>query len=938
MNTIPLEADTRLLIDRSLENLGWNLTGKDKNVFMEQPRTEEERQSLEHKRPDYVLYSANHEPLIVIEAKKKGEKIDSALEQGIFYAKRLKAPLVFATDGVFCKAFHTEGNCPPLLNGNELDEFIRQALALKFIGNWDVNTISPKVQYDRKTLISIFDYANNLLRGDGLSAGLERFSEFSNILFLKLLSEKGVVNEAYSWEIIKKIPIKSRIDYINSTVFKALNEYYNDTMEIFTPLSMSDNDILDEIIKSLDPLTLTDVDSDIKGDAFEYFLKASTSSGNDLGEYFTPRHIVKTMVRLTNPKIGEKVYDPFCGTGGFLIESFRHIYNNMPRNATTEKMLRENTIFGNEITKTARITKMNMILAGDGHSGIQKLDSLANPVDGKYDVVLANMPYSQQTKYGTLYDVPTKNGDSVCVQHCMNSISALSENGRMALVVPEGFLFRKDLKKTREYMLNKCELKSIISLPQGVFLPYTGVKTNIIYAEKVNQKIPTSQKSKNYWYFEVKNDGYSLDNYRRKLPESDLQTFESYRKFDSEQEEDMLKVGFDIVPFEKVREKDFNFVGKRYREIVSANSNFEIITLEELEDREIISISKGKTITKATAQIGSIPVIAGGQTSPYNHNEYNYTDETITVSASGAYAGFVWYHNYPVWASDCSVIVSNNKNILLTKFLYHILKHKQDTIYSMQRGSGQPHIYPDDIRMLSIPLPPLEVQEKIVAQLEDYQNIIDGAKKVIENYKPSIDINILQKYPITELGNTDLFEIISGGTPSSQNDKYWNGNINWITLVDLPANDYITNIYRSERKITQEGLNHSSAKLLPVNSVIVSSRATIGRIGINRIELATNQGFKNIVIKNKNIITPEFLAFYLKEKEQELINLASGVTFKEVSKSSFETITINIPPMNIQKDIINRIGTEQELICPAYKLIDLFTKKIHDTIDNLFKE
>ncbi len=78
------------------------------------------------------------------------------------------------------------------------------------------------------------------------------------------------------------------------------------------------------------------------------FLKASTATKNDLSEYFAPRHIVKTMVRLVNPQIGEKVYDPFCGTGGFLIESFRHIYNNMPRNKESEKMLRENTIFDNK--------------------------------------------------------------------------------------------------------------------------------------------------------------------------------------------------------------------------------------------------------------------------------------------------------------------------------------------------------------------------------------------------------------------------------------------------------------------------------------------------------------------------------------------------------------------------------------------------------------
>ena len=106
-----------------------------------------------------------------------------------------------------------------------------------------------------------------------------------------------------------------------------------------------------------------------------------------------------------------------------------------------------------------------------------------------FDIVLANMPYSQKTKHGNLYDLPSTNGDSICVQHCMKAINSAAENGRMALVVPEGFLFRKDLAKTREYLLEHCQLQSIISLPQGVFLPYTGVKTDIIYARSEERRV-----------------------------------------------------------------------------------------------------------------------------------------------------------------------------------------------------------------------------------------------------------------------------------------------------------------------------------------------------------------------------------------------------------------------------------------------------------------
>lgn len=774
MNTTPLEAETRVLIDRSLENLGWKLKGKDKNVFFEQPKTELERKKLGGKRPDYVLYSKESEkPLIVIEAKKKGSRIDEALEQGIGYARAIDAPLVFATDGVFCKAFHTGANRPPILNGEEVDEFIREALALRYLTSYEVNTVSPKVQYDRKELIRIFDEANNMLRGEGLRAGIERFGEFANILFLKLISESEQAKRergeptkfdvACSWDAIKGIPASTRIEYINKTVYDKLNALYE--TDIFTPLQIKDTGILKDIMDKLDPLMLTDVDSDVKGDAFEYFLKASTSTKNDLGEYFTPRHIVKTMVRLVNPQIGEKIYDPFCGTGGFLIESFRYIYNNMARTDANLALLRENTVYGNEITNTARITKMNMILAGDGHSNIEMKDSLANPVDGTetymdesgkihhrgFDIVLANMPYSQKTKYGSLYDLPSTNGDSICVQHCMKAINSAAPNGRMALVVPEGFLFRKDLTKTREYLLDHCQLQSIISLPQGVFLPYTGVKTDIIYATKVNQKVKSSEKKKTFWYFDVKSDGYTLDNHRRKLDSpSDLSKYEEYRKLDEDQANDMLKVGFEVIPLSKVRQNSSILVGSRYRTQTEKNT----------------------------------------------------------------------------------------------------------------------------------------------------------------------------KYPLISLSDENYFQICSGGTPSSTVPEYWNGDINWITLADLPADDFVTEIRTTQRTISEQGLNNSNAKLLPKNTVVVSTRATIGRVGIARTELATNQGFKNIIVRRPDEILPEYVAYILTSQTDFMMHLASGATFKEISKENFCTIQIPLLPIEQQRQLVLDIAGYRKVIAGAQAIVN----------------
>lgn len=938
MNTLPLEKDTVYLINRSLENLGWRFEGKDKNVFQEQPRTEAERRLLEHKRPDYVLYSKDHEPLIVIEAKKKGERIDSALEQGIFYAKKLKAPLVFATDGVFCKSFHTQANRTPMLNGEELDEFIREAMAMKFLGEWNVNTVSQKVQYDRQELIKIFDTANNMLRSEGLRAGEERFGEFANILFLKLISEseqnkfdQGIQTKfdfsTCSWDIIKKQSSSSRIEYINNMVYKKLNDLYN--TEIFTSLKIRDNDVLKEIMGLLDPLVLTDIDSDVKGDAFEYFLKASTATKNDLGEYFTPRHIVKTMVRLVNPQIGEKVYDPFCGTGGFLIESFRHIYNNMPRNKETEKMLRENTIFGNEITSTARITKMNMILAGDGHSGIHMQDSLANPVEGKYDVVLANMPYSQTTKHGSLYDLPSTNGDSICVQHCMKAISSASENGRMAIVVPEGFLFRKELAKTREYLLENSELQSIISLPQGVFLPYTSVKTNIIYATKINQKIAKSQKKKNYWYFDVKSDGYSLDNHRRKLDTpSDLQKYEEFRKFDSEQEEEMFNVGFNSIPLEKVAENRYILLGNRYKARKSVNTKYGTVQLNQILDYE----QPTKYIVHSTEYNDKfpIPVLTAGKTFLLGYTDesdgiYQATKENpVIIFDDFTTATKLVDFPFKVKSSAMKILKTQRKDINI-RYVYYAMNGIKFNSITHKR------YWLDEFSKLHIPLPSLQVQNRIVEELDSYQQIIDGAKKIVDNYKPKVCIK--PEWKNVKIG--DLCELATGSTPSTKDrENYDNGTIKWLVSGDIHQGI----IEDCEGRVTEKGVIAAKLKTHKINSVLIALNGqgkTRGTVALLKTEATCNQSLVSMYPKNDKILS-EYLYYVLKNMYQEIRDITGDKHRSGLNMPIIRNIEIPLPSIEEQKEIVAKIEAERALIEPNKQIIEIFTKKIQDRINEIF--
>ncbi len=971
INTMPLEAETRVLIDRSLENLGWKLNGKDQNVYFEQPKTEAEKKRLKGKRPDYVLYSKESDkPLIVIEAKKKGSRIDTALEQGINYARAIEAPLVFATDGVFCKAFHTVANRPPILNGEEIDEFIREALALRYLNSYEVNTVSPKVQYDRKELIRVFDEANNMLRGEGLRAGIERFGEFANILFLKLISESEQIKKesgiqtkfdiSCSWDSIKKIPSSARIEYINNTVYDRLNALYS--TDIFTPLQIRDESILKEIMDKLDPLMLTDVDSDVKGDAFEYFLKASTSTKNDLGEYFTPRHIVKTMVRLVNPQIGETIYDPFCGTGGFLIESFRHIYNNMARTEANLKTLREKTVYGNEITNTARITKMNMILAGDGHSNIEMKDSLANPIDGTstyadengvvhhngFDIVLANMPYSQKTKHGNLYDLPSTNGDSICVQHCMKAINSTSENGRMALVVPEGFLFRKDLTKTREYLLENCQLQSIISLPQGVFLPYTGVKTDIIYATKVNQKIKASERRKDFWYFEVKSDGYTLDNHRRKLDApSDLGKYEEYRKFDKDQIEDMLKVGFEIIPLEKVRKNSNILVGGRYRTFKTV-SKFEVVNFADIATiTRGVNYQRTQQTTYRTSNI-ILPADNISLSGELTIQKEIFVDETVTLSdekrlkrndificmSSGSkeHIGKVAFidqdTNY--YAGGFMGIIRTNPQYCMSKYLYFYLlaseKYREE-IKLLTQGANINNIS-STINSITIPLPPIEVQQQIISELDGYQQIIAGARTVVSNYTPIISANEMWK--TVTVG--DLFEVVTD-TVNPANET---GTVSYIGLENIESGTG-----KIIGKLECDINTIKSTKRVFKNTDILFGKL---RPALNKVAFPNKNGVCStdiIVLRSKSKDTlPEFYSILLRDSEfnKQVLNGVSGGQLPRVDVSYLLSLPIYKVPLAEQREVLNKIRTEKELIESTEKLIAIFSEKIKLKIKEVWGE
>ncbi len=532
--TKPLETATRKEIDRVLSNLGWKIGEfkKNCNVFTERVRTKEEAKKIKAKFPkgrfpDYVLYeSTTFKPIAIIEAKRIGSNLAKAINQAKEYANCIDVPIVFSVDGVIIETQWVKDGTSLRFDGQLITELLSEKKILRFITEDKSELFSAqKNSKTKEELINIFKKANDLLREEGMREGVERFTEFANFLFLKLTDEiekdreahgqKRRMEERYCWGAFCKKEPKEMLDYINKIVLPKLGKEYNHSGDVFErELGIKKPEILKKIVDQISELTLLDIDSDIKGDAFEYFLKNSITVGNDLGEYYTPRHVVKLIVDLVNPKFGDKVYDPCCGTGGFLIEAFRHIKRHCKQTPQNIKVLENDTIYGGELTGTAKIAKMNMILAGDGHTHIHQQDSLENKKENEYEIVLTNFPFSQNTDYAYLYGLANRQANPVFLKHVIDS---LAKGGRAGVIVPDGVLFGKDKDSiaTRKILLETCKVEAVIQLGVYTFAPYTKQPTSILIFEK-------GGKTDSVWFFEVINDGFSITDKRKPIEKNDL--------------------------------------------------------------------------------------------------------------------------------------------------------------------------------------------------------------------------------------------------------------------------------------------------------------------------------------------------------------------------------------------------------------------------------
>jgi type I restriction enzyme M protein len=392
-----------------------------------------------------------------------------------------------------------------------------------------------------------------------------RIQQMSFLFFLKMLEEQDIAlekearltkrtyksifagkNEKYRWSEWVYKSGKELLTFVRDEVFsfmENLSDGKKNIRRMFygAKLLIPDEVVLKRALDVISEIDFSQLDSDVKGDLYEDLLNQIKSAG-ELGQFLTPRHVIRYMIQMINPKIGETVFDPACGTGGFLLGAYEWIklqnsdkklieeYNNHKRgpgdklNKKQWKFLQHETFFGQDTDQDMqRLTLMNFFLHGLEESDIKRKDTVAGPEDEedlrRYDVVMTNPPFAGKVdKERIKKSLPIKSTKTQ-ILFLNYVIDALKPNGRAGIILPEGTLFgtNRDDKEIRRYLLEKCQLQAVVSMPTGVFQPYAGVKTSVfIFKKKPTPKLDENEK---IWFFDMQGDGSSLSKAKKFGPQ-----------------------------------------------------------------------------------------------------------------------------------------------------------------------------------------------------------------------------------------------------------------------------------------------------------------------------------------------------------------------------------------------------------------------------------
>jgi len=499
------------------------------------------------------------------------------------------------------------------------------------------------------------------------------------------------------------------------------------------------------------------------GDAFEYLLSVMGSQG-DAGQFRTPRHIIDFLVSIVDPDKNNSILDPACGTAGFLISAYKHIllkyskenkeflniyqynqlekrpFNNLGDQLTPDerKKLIQN-FEGYDISPDmVRLSLVNLYLHNFNTPNIHEYDTLSSEErwNESFDVVLANPPF-MSPKGGIRphkkFSISSSRSEVLFVDYIAEHLNL---NGKAGVIVPEGVLFQsgssyKDLRK----MLVDTYLYAIISLPAGVFNPYSGVITSILLQDK-----ELAKKTDKILFVKIENDGYSLGAQRTPIKGSQLHdAINIINRFKKGEEIDN-PISHTVLKTQILDNAEFNLSGEKYKSLKPYYGEWDLVELGTVCDELFAGGDAPKEYSKTKTQLHTIPIYSNGvgDNSLYGYSNISRVEkDAVTISARGT-IGYARIRKAPFLPIVRLIVAIPNTNLINIHYLKLIL----ESLNIYRNGNSIPQLTIPMIKGEKIPLPPISKQEEIVAEIESYEREIEAYDKLIEDNRNRISNRI----------------------------------------------------------------------------------------------------------------------------------------------------------------------------------------------------
>jgi type I restriction enzyme M protein len=811
----------------------------------------------------------------------------------------------------------------------------------------------PKSQVEQITIALIYKFMDDMDAESEELGGKRKFFEgdYARYGWAKLMRSGLGGHETLNLyaEAIAKMPENPGIPTLFRDIFK--NAY----------LPYRDPETLRAFLKVIDEFAYDH--SERLGDAFEYLLSVLGSQG-DAGQFRTPRHIIDFMVEVIAPQKNETILDPACGTAGFLISAYKHILRTNAdakghSTLTPDDKGRLVTNFkGYDISPDmVRLSLVNLYLHGFTDPHIFEYDTLTSEERWNEfaDVILANPPFMSPKggiKPHKRFSIQAKRSEVLFVDYMAEH---LTPTGRAGIIVPEGIIFQsqtayKELRK----MLVENSLVAVVSLPAGCFNPYSGVKTSILLLDK-----SLARQSDTIAFFKVQNDGFGLGAQRRAIEKNDLPQVQAElgaylqalrSKASIESILPLTSTG-QVVPKEEIAANgDYNLSGERYREGVADIGHWPMVALEAVVRIESGSRQKGGAIDAGIPSIGGEQIDEKGE---IRFDKMKYVSKEhfqamtkgvlrsgdVLIVKDGATTGKTGFFGYDIAAAvNEHVFILRAKESIDPNYLYRCVRSEafQDKLRPLIKGIiGGISL---EFGGITIPLPPLELQKEIVAEIEGYQKLINGARAVLDHYRPHIPVH--PDWPMVELG-----EVIE----SKPKNGYSGSPVDHVTKVKVLSLSATTSgkMDLSKFKYLDEEIPLDSPCRCRRGDIYLQRGNTKELVGTAAVFDTDDENYiyPDLMIRVRadetKIRSHYLLTVLASDRVREFVTrnaVGAAGSMPKINQGIVESIPIPLPPLATQETIVAQIEAEQALVAANRELITRFEQKIQATLARIWGE